>query len=774
MYQIDERVFNARKAQFLDLAHKRQTERDYGTQDISFSAGFLRSEEWYKRNVCKKAQDILGVPSWNEGMIGKGTISERIKTVLHLRGVSETDPNWEQNILDWREKQHLEQYLDAATEDIETAIYLLFTGTTEEDDRRNFNDLADMIGRRYPIISFLLFIKDSGKYMPMKPQLFDERFKLLGITTSCTDYCTWANYIEYMDILRDVQSRISASFSGSVELVDAHSFVWMMWHLKDESLEASDHEAVSLLRDKTGMRLDALIRDFLDHIKEHRASDEILDALRRQFVSDYNVQKIMKMEKDEYVIGLQKEDTFCYRIEQELAPLGNMIGANASKFGLYYGKSGNDTEMKYRCTREFGTDPDEAMAKIREQLIHLIIAGNNRDYAAIRECSFGTIYRGKILATYYPAFFLPVFSVEHLDYFLERLGIEYSEQDDILDKQKRLMDWRSAKPEIRTLSNSLFVRFLYESFGRPLDNPDTDFQAERDKAYPREYSRDVKISVEDWKAMLKDEEVFRPSDIELLKRFYRADNHAATCFDLGIQDGKHPSSYISPVVALAQRVSDWAGLAPIYRDTGERVWWRVLFLGRYREDSYFEWKLQIGLAKAMKAVFPELDAEAVNSTADDQLVNDLRNASLVGQDDDFEYEDGSLPRLAAVLAAGHTAYPRDRQRAVNALAHAHFLCEIDAEHPTFIRRASDKPYTEPHHLIPMSYQGNFKVSIDREQNIVSLCSNCHNEIHYGRNAAELVKKLYEKRKADLERIGVKISLGRLLEMYGLQEAPNGD
>ena len=345
MYQIDERVFSARKAQFLDLVHKRQTVHGFGTQDISFSSGFLRAEEWYKRNVYDKAQAILDVASWNEELIGKGVISERIKTVLHLRGVSETDPNWEQNILDWREKQHLEQFMDAATEVIETAIYLLFTGTTEEDDRRNFNDLADMIGRRYPIISFLLFIKDSGKYMPMKPQLFDERFKILGIATSCTDYCSWINYIEYMDILRDVQARISASFAGSVELVDAHSFVWMMWHLKDESLEASDGEASSLLRDKYGMQLDALIRDFMEHIKEHRASDDKLEALRRQFVSDFNVQKFMKMEKEEYVIGLQKENTFCYRIEQELAPLGNMIGANASKFGLYYGKSGNDTEM---------------------------------------------------------------------------------------------------------------------------------------------------------------------------------------------------------------------------------------------------------------------------------------------------------------------------------------------------------------------------------------------------------------------------------------------
>ena len=767
MYQIDERIFTTRRSQFLDLVHQRQIERNLGTTEISFSSGFIRSQEWYKRNVYKKAQEILEIPTWDEDIIGEGVISARIKEILHLRGISEADPSWEQNILDWREKQHLETWLDGETENAETALYLLFTGSTSEDDRRNFKDLSEMIGRRYPIISFLFFIKDCNHYMPMKPQLFDERFRILGIKTSCTDYCSWDNYTEYIRILRDVQERIRSHFSGSVELVDAHSFVWMMWLLKDYPLATTDMEAASLLRDKSEMRIDGLVRDFLDHLDEFKADDSNLEAMRKRFVSDYNAQKILAMKKEDYVIGLQKEDTFCYRLERELAPLGNMTGATAFKFGLFYGKSGNDTEMKYRFTQKFGSSPDEAMEKIREQIIKLLIAGSNRDYDSIRTSEFSDLVRGKILATYYPESFLSVFSVEHLDYFMDKLGIAYAGQDDILDKQQMLMGWKASRPDFIKLSNSLFVRFLYMSFGRPLDKPDLDPQAERDKAYPREYSKDVKISVEEWKTMLKNEDVFKGSDIELMKRFYRSDNHATTCHDLALQDGKHASSYISAVVSLAQRVSDWVGLDPIYRSNGERVWWRVLFLGRYREDTYFEWKLQIGLAKAMKVVFPELDMNAVNEAEDEQLISDLRDASLAGAEDNYTYEDGAIPRPAVVFTEGHSSYPRDRQKAVNALAHAHYQCEIDADHPTFIRRASDKPYTEPHHLIPMAFQNKYKVSIDREQNIVSLCSNCHNEIHYGKNAAELIKNLYEKRKDVLESIGVKVSLEKLLEMYGL-------
>ena len=67
----------------------------------------------------------------------------------------------------------------------------------------------------------------------------------------------------------------------------------------------------------------------------------------------------------------------------------------------------------------------------------------------------------------------------------------------------------------------------------------------------------------------------------------------------------------------------------------------------------------------------------------------------------------------------------------------------------------------------MAYQDRFDYSIDIEENIVSLCSNCHNEIHYGENTKELIKKLYYERKALLEKKHIYVSLAELLSFYGL-------
>lgn len=67
--------------------------------------------------------------------------------------------------------------------------------------------------------------------------------------------------------------------------------------------------------------------------------------------------------------------------------------------------------------------------------------------------------------------------------------------------------------------------------------------------------------------------------------------------------------------------------------------------------------------------------------------------------------------------------------------------------------------------MPLSFSDRFDVSLDVEENIVSLCSNCHNQIHYGQDSYSLIKKLYQERKKHLEQVGIKITLKELLDMY---------
>lgn len=63
-------------------------------------------------------------------------------------------------------------------------------------------------------------------------------------------------------------------------------------------------------------------------------------------------------------------------------------------------------------------------------------------------------------------------------------------------------------------------------------------------------------------------------------------------------------------------------------------------------------------------------------------------------------------------------------------------------HPSFIRKTNGTNYTELHYLGPMSEQDNYEKDLDVQANIASLCSNCHNQLHYGKDPEDLLRKLY--------------------------------
>lgn len=112
---------------------------------------------------------------------------------------------------------------------------------------------------------------------------------------------------------------------------------------------------------------------------------------------------------------------------------------------------------------------------------------------------------------------------------------------------------------------------------------------------------------------------------------------------------------------------------------------------------------------------------------------------------------------------------RNPKVAAAALQRAGYQCEFNPNDRIFLRK-NNKGYTEPHHLIPISQYRDFdytKYSLDVMENIVSLCSHCHNLLHYGKmeDKIPLLKKLYEDRQAALAQVGLEISFEELKAYY---------
>jgi len=184
------------------------------------------------------------------------------------------------------------------------------------------------------------------------------------------------------------------------------------------------------------------------------------------------------------------------------------------------------------------------------------------------------------------------------------------------------------------------------------------------------------------------------------------------------------------------------------------------------EDKYSFYEANKIKGYRKKFIKKQADEISYNDIEDTLMIKDISNIIF---NTDFENTD-EKPQLKQPPKEinGIFIYNRDRNTAFHALQLADFKCEISKEHKSFIRKSTNQNYTEPHHLIPMAYSDKFNMSLDVEANIVSLCSTCHNNIHYGIGAKELLNALYYQRINRLRAVGLDISLEELLQMYDIK------
>jgi 5-methylcytosine-specific restriction enzyme A len=83
-----------------------------------------------------------------------------------------------------------------------------------------------------------------------------------------------------------------------------------------------------------------------------------------------------------------------------------------------------------------------------------------------------------------------------------------------------------------------------------------------------------------------------------------------------------------------------------------------------------------------------------------------------------------------IQAAGGLIWKRNPQLAIARFKLTNFRCEVDPGHKLFISRATNQPFLEAHHLLPMKHQRSFKTSLDVKDNITALCPFCHRLIHH--------------------------------------------
>lgn len=207
-----------------DKQHSRQ-------EDISFQSGIIQEEEGYKYAIIEKGGKIRKEYPLNDSkLIGTGKIGEM---ALRLLEICPKEDGKVQNLVDYRDVTLFKKYLHSEhAEDIEKALYLLFEKEAYEEA---FNLLVCTFGKKYALISYFFFLKDSGKYQVVRPKNMAKKLSLITIQKQCALECTWENYQVYLAILREVREFLEGCLVEKITLTDAHSFVWMFWMLEEQN-----------------------------------------------------------------------------------------------------------------------------------------------------------------------------------------------------------------------------------------------------------------------------------------------------------------------------------------------------------------------------------------------------------------------------------------------------------------------------------------------------------------------------------------------------------
>ena len=213
------------------------------------------------------------------------------------------------------------------------------------------------------------------------------------------------------------------------------------------------------------------IKGFIDNFNDYWSSRGTLEKecedIHQKFLNKWSADRLNEiLELDNYVMGHGDTDNFCYWLERKTEILGSIRGARSIQFKVYYSKKIGG----YKWIKSFKSAQD-AFDKTKKEIVNLLNAAEAGDLDSIKDNKHfksSHMLRGKLLYLYYPEKFLNIFSEDDVNFYLNRLGLEYDSKEHILDKQVKLLWYKESSDEMKRWSILKYGYFLWTKFTPPL------------------------------------------------------------------------------------------------------------------------------------------------------------------------------------------------------------------------------------------------------------------------------------------------------------------
>ena len=195
---------------YMDAYKKYLSKRDH----LESNKPLADAVEDYKRGVASNAAKALDAGNWSRDDIGSGRIGE-----CAIRAVQR-----HQNLIG---RFQASGFSNTIRDNTTIAEEVLFDLYHEHKEQECFVRICRVFGRKYDLVSYLYFIIDPGRYLPLRANIFDEIFSKLGIDLQTSGRCSWENYQAFLATVSAVRDMMQDHFNDDdIDLLDAHSFLW--------------------------------------------------------------------------------------------------------------------------------------------------------------------------------------------------------------------------------------------------------------------------------------------------------------------------------------------------------------------------------------------------------------------------------------------------------------------------------------------------------------------------------------------------------------------
>lgn len=201
---------------------------------------------------------------------------------------------------------------------------------------------------------------------------------------------------------------------------------------------------------------------FEENKKEIKQKEREINKLIDQFLKKYTLERIAGMKIDDYVEGKADDNSFCYWIENKLKSAGDIHGATAYKFGVFYSKKNSRYEVQ---TPKYNSDYNLAFEEIKKLIIEVIDASKEHNLDKITTSKLSNMFKNKIAYLYNREDFLPIYSDDDIKKLLIIFGLPHDQKKESIESKKDRLFKFYKDLNIIDCSPWRFMHFIYNPDG---------------------------------------------------------------------------------------------------------------------------------------------------------------------------------------------------------------------------------------------------------------------------------------------------------------------